>query len=350
MTKHKDSDNAPELMVRIAVDAMGGDHAPQEIVEGVIKAVQEDGVQILLVGREEIVLPILEKIAHKEKLAHKDSKVILIPASQVVEYDDNPAKTLRTKPDSSIAVGMKLLKKGEASAFISAGHSGAVVFTALMTLGRLPGVERPALSVLYPTARGTVLFLDVGANADCRPTFLVQFAHLGSRYIQKVKGVEQPRIGLLNMGEEEGKGNRLVRESYALLKKSGLNFIGNVEGKDISHGVADVIVTDGFTGNVVLKTSEGFGEALYQSFISALARRKRLKMVRNLVAPALKALAQKVDYREYGGAPLLGVRGNVFVAHGRSQAKAITSAIRFARIAVEKKVIEALEEGKDDQT
>lgn len=344
MTEKKGKDKVPETKIRIAVDAMGGDHAPQEIVDGAVKAVKEDGVEILLVGREDVVLPYLEKSAPK------DHRLVLIPASQVVQFNDNPAKALREKPDSSIAVGLRLLQEGKASAFISAGHSGAIVFSALLTLGRTPGVERPALGILYPSSKGTVLLLDVGANADCRPSFLVQFAHLGSTYMQTVKSIEQPRIGLLSIGEEEGKGNRLVRLSYPLLKKSGLNFIGNVEGKDIPRGVADVIVTDGFTGNVVLKASEGFGDSFYQSLYLALARKRRFRMVRNLLAPVLQALSKKIDYREYGGAPLLGVKGNVFIAHGRSQAQAITSAIRLARTSVEKKVIETMEGRKNDKT
>jgi glycerol-3-phosphate acyltransferase PlsX len=313
---------------------MGGDNAPRETVRGALEA-REEGVGVVLVGREADVSPHLP--ANLDGLS-------LVQASQVIDSHEPPVKAVRLKPHSSIRVGLGLVKSGEAQAFVSAGSTGAVVAGALLVLGRLPGLERPALGLPYATPSGPAILLDVGANADCRPLFLLQFGHLGARYMQRVWGIASPRIALLSSGEEEEKGNRLVRETYSLLKKSGLNFTGNLEGKDLLRGLAEVVVSDGFTGNVILKATEGFGEAIYDELRNALTRRVYLRPLALLLRPALKEVVRKMDYNEYGGAPLLGVQGNVFVAHGRSKALAIKNALLLAHRVVSQEVLETLTE------
>lgn len=299
----------------IAVDAMGGDYAPGDVVRGAVGAAR-DGVPVVLVGQAEAVRPLLHEM---------DCELPVVPASQVIDFHESPAQAVQEKPDSSIVVGVALVKQGKASAFVSAGHSGAVVAASLFILGRQEGIERPALGVLYPTPNGrSVLFLDVGATVDPRPQHLVQFAWLGSAYMEKTIGVSRPRIGLMSNGEEESKGSRLVKEAHQLLKEAGLNFVGNVEGGDILRDKADVIVTDGFTGNVVLKAGEGFGEVVIQQVGKALSKRRRFHA-------ALRLFYRAVDYSEFGGAPLLGVNGNIVVAHGRSHAPAIENAIKVAQ-------------------
>ncbi|MEK7848590.1 MAG: phosphate acyltransferase PlsX, partial [Chloroflexota bacterium] len=287
-------------MKPIALDAMGGDHAPQEIVLGAVAAARE-GRAVALVGRAEAVVP------HLKATGYRGDLISLIDAPEVGESHEPPLKAIRSKPQSSIAVGVGLVKDGAAAAFVSAGSTGAVVATALLLLGKMEGVDRPALGILYGTRNGTALLLDVGANADCRPEFLAQFAHLGNLYMERVLGRARPRIGLLNNGEEEGKGNQLTRNSYALLKESPLNFVGNVEAKDIFLGVADVVVTDGFTGNMVLKANEGFGENLFWHLSNTLQSGLHLRLLGLLLRPTLGTFKRKVDYSEYGGAPLLGV-------------------------------------------
>ncbi|HEX78002.1 MAG TPA: phosphate acyltransferase PlsX [Dehalococcoidia bacterium] len=304
----------------IAVDAMGGDYAPEEVVKGAVAAARE-GIPMVLVGQQAVLEPLLAELKGQLPVVH---------APQVIGFHEQPTQAVQAKPDSSIVVGISLLQQGKASAFVSAGHSGAVVAASLFILGREEDIERPALCVLYPTPQERpVLVLDVGATVDCRPSYLVQFAHMGSVYMEKVLGIARPRIGLLSTGEEEIKGNRLVREAHPLLKEAGLNFVGNVEAKDILRDKAEVIVTDGFTGNVVIKGAEGFAEVMVQQVSQALGKRKRFQS-------ALRLFRRAVDYSEFGGAPLLGVRGNVIVAHGRSQAPAIKSAIRLAYQAAER--------------
>ncbi|MFQ5825872.1 MAG: phosphate acyltransferase PlsX [Dehalococcoidia bacterium] len=323
--------------MRIALDAMGGDHAPQEVIKGALVAAQHPDVEIVLVGREPLIQSQLSGFRHR------NSSLSIVDAREVVDPHDSPLQAVRSKPDSSIAVGMDLVKGGEVSAFVSAGSTGAVAAAAYLSLGLMEGVERMALGLVYPGASGTTLLLDVGANADCRPNFLVQFAYMGSTYMERVWAIPRPRVALLSIGEEETKGNRLVQQTHRLLKASSLNFVGNVEGNDLSRGVADVIVTDGFTGNVVLKASEGFGEALAQAFARGLGSKPHLKIASFFLR---RALARRLDYSETGGALLLGVNGNVIVAHGRSQAKAIANAIRLARQMVEQGMPQSLMEAK----
>ena len=317
----------------IAVDASGGEHAPHEIVKGAIKAAQEYKVDIALVGKKKILHVLAGR--HLEKLG-----LTIIEASQVIQLHEQPIQAIRSKPKSSIVVGIDLIKAGTASAFVSAGNTGAVVCAALFNLGKIKGIERPALcSIIDVTLAAPSLLIDAGVNVDCRPSHLVQFAQLGASYTEHILGVDSPRVGLLSNGEEEGKGNRLTQESHQLLKKTNLNFIGNIEGQDIFKKMADVIVTDGFTGNIVLKTIEGMSD----NWLYSLSQAGQIfSKAYSLPARALHrdigmdSWAKKLDYREYGGACLLGVNGNVVVAHGRSQAKAIKNAIALAKRTVER--------------
>jgi glycerol-3-phosphate acyltransferase PlsX len=324
----------------IAVDAAGGDYAPHEIVKGAVKASQELGVEIALVGRRAI----LHVLAGQNL---KGSGISIIDASEVISFNEHPVKAIRTKPDSSIVVGTNLLKTGEAAAFVSAGNTGAVFLAALFNLGKVPGVERPAIgTVLDITPTTPVLLIDAGANVDCRPNHLVQFAQMGSLYLENVLGIKSPRIGLLSNGAEEEKGNRLVIETNRLLGQSGLNFVGNVEGYDIVKRSADVVVTDGFVGNIVLKTIEGMGEALRVGLGDVgdtlySTHNVRGKLLLNMVG--LHSWAAKLDYREYGGASLLGVQGNVVIAHGRSQARAVKNAIRLAKQSVDRGILQVMQ-------
>ncbi len=325
----------------IAVDASGGEHAPHEIVKGAIKASQEYEVDIALVGKKAILHVLTSRYLRKRGLT-------IIDASEVIEPHEPPMKAVRSKQDSSIVVGINLIKDGTASAFVSAGSTGAVFCAALLNLGKVKSVERPAIgSILDLTSSTPVLLIDAGANVDCRPSHLAQFAQLGTIYTKQVLGISSPRVGLLSNGEEETKGNRLILETHKLLKKTNLNFIGNVEGQDILKRTADVIVTDGFTGNIVLKTIEGLGDT-FQSRLGqvghAVSNAYHLpgRLLQNVVG--LDSWARRMDYREYGGACLLGVNGNVIITHGRSQAKAIKNAIGLAKQTAERGVLQTIKE------
>ena len=324
----------------IAVDASGGEYAPHEIVKGAIKAAQEYGINIALVGNKSVLHVLAGK--HLKKL-----NLTIVGASQTIGFHEHPMEAIRNKPRSSIVVGINLIKEDRASAFVSAGNTGAVLCAALLNLGRIDGVERPALASLVGLNRfSPAILLDAGANADCRPSHLLQFARLGSIYAQHILGIDLPRIGLLSNGEEETKGNRLTVESHQLLKNSGLNFIGNIEGNDIAKGTADVIVSDGFTGNIVIKTVEGLGDSFIKLRQSGDATdgRQRLRGRALLADVGLGCLVKGIDFREYGGACLLGVKGNVIVSHGRSQARAIKNAIGLAKRTAEKDVRHQIDE------
>ncbi len=328
--------------MKIAIDAAGGDYAPHEMVKGAIKAVQEFGVEVVMVGRQNV----LRKLAEKSPVK---TGITIIDATQVIDFDEHPMKALQDKPDSSIIVGIELLKSGDVQAFVSAGNTGAVVGAALLTLGKLKGVRRPAIGAfLDPLLSKPALLVDAGANADCRPEHLLEFARMGSIYSKNILGIESPRVGLLSNGAEEGKGNRLAQETYPLLKAArDLNFIGNIEGHDIVKKTADVIVTDGFTGNIVLKTIEGFEDNFLTSarqmgrVFSSASRLRGRELLRDI---GLTAWVKKMDYTEYGGACLLGVNGNVIIAHGRSQARAIKNAIGLAKETVERGIMEKFRE------
>ena len=325
----------------IAVDAAGGEHAPREVVEGAIKASQEYDIEIALVGNKPILHVLAGRYRNKARLS-------IIEAKQVIEPRESPMKAVKSKPDSSIVIGVNMVRDGKASAFVSAGNTGAVVVASLLSLGRIEGVERPALgSFLDITPTVPALLIDAGANADCRPSHLVQFAYLGSTYVKNLLNISSPGVRLLSTGEEETKGNRLIQESYSLLKQSRLNFLGSIEGQDISKETANVIVTDGFTGNIVLKTIEGlgdtFGELLRQAghiFSTAYHLQVRA-FLRDI---GLGSWVKRLDYKEYGGACLLGVNGNIIVAHGRSQAKAINNAIGLAKQTVERDICRIIKE------
>ncbi len=319
----------------IAIDAAGGEHAPREIVKGVVKAAQEYNVDIVLVGNKAILHVLAGRYLKKLNIS-------IIEAKEVIAPNEHPMKAVKSKPNSSIVVGTNLVRDGKASAFVSAGNTGAVVVASLLNLGKIKGIVRPALgSFLDITPASPTLLIDSGANANCRPSHLVQFAHLGSTYVKHLLNIDSPRVRLLSTGEEETKGNRLTQESYNLLKATKLNFVGNIEGQDIPKTTADVIVTDGFTGNIVLKTIEGVGDtflgvARQVGYVVATAYHLRV---------GLGSWAKKADYTEYGGACLLGVNGNIIVAHGRSQAKAIKNAIGLAKQTAERNISQIIKEG-----
>lgn len=318
--------------MRIAVDAMGGDYAPGEVVKGVQLAVAEYPVEIFLVGRSEVL---------EAEMDHQgQERITIVPASEVIHMDDQPALALRRKKDASIAVATSLLKSGTAMGLVSAGSTGAQMAAALLTLGRLPGIARPAIATFLPTAVGPRVLLDVGANVDCKPQHLLQFAGMGSVYAEKILGIPSPRVGLLNVGVEITKGNELTLATYPLLEKSGLNFTGNIEPRDIPLGKCDVIVCDGFVGNCILKFGEGLATATFSMLKEELGRHFWSRVGAAMLVPTLKALGTRFDYSEYGGAPLLGVSGVSIVCHGSSKAKAIKNAIRLAMQCVENRFVE----------
>jgi glycerol-3-phosphate acyltransferase PlsX len=323
-------------MLKIAVDAMGGDHAPATEVEGAVEAARALGVGVILVGRSEQINVELDK--YREKKGPHQGRILreiqieVVDAREVVTMDDPVATAVRRKRNSSIRVAAQLVRSGEAQALVSAGNTGAVMMTAKLVIGTLPEVDRPALAAVLPTltGRGTVI-LDVGANSDCKPAHLYSFAVMGSLYSSVIVGARNPRVGLLSIGEEEIKGNDLTKEAFKLLKKSHLNFIGNVEGRDMYTGEIDVVVCDGFTGNVALKVSEGVTETLLRLLKHELKASFQTKAGALLTRPAFQKFKQRVDYAEYGGAPLLGIKGITVICHGRSNAKAIRNAIGVAR-------------------
>ncbi len=327
--------------MKIIVDAMGGDHAPQVVVDGAVQAARELGMEIILVGQRPAVQ------AELEKYDTAGLSLTVHHASEVIEMHEHPATAVRAKKDSSMVVGMELLKRRDGAAFVTAGHSGGALAAALFRLGRIRGIKRPALSVVFPsqTPQGYCLLLDIGANADCKPEYLLQFAIMGTIYAERVLGVPNPRVAIVSNGEEEGKGNQLVQETVPLLKDSTLNFVGNAEGKDIVWGAADVIVTDGFTGNVVIKLAEGVSKFLLDVLKEEITSRSVSKVGGLLAKPAFDEVKRRLDYREYGGAPLLGVDGIVIVGHGRSDALAVKNAIRVAAQTVENGVLDAIKQG-----
>lgn len=331
--------------MRIVLDAMGSDHAPGVDVEGGVRAARRFGHDIILVGNEAQI---------RVELARHDTQGLPISvahAGQVIEMHEHPGQAVRSKPDSSMVVGMKLVSEHQADAFVSMGNSGGVLAAALASagrVGRIKGVLRPALSTVFPTLQGRALMLDIGANTDCKAEWLVQFAIMGSVYSRKVLGVERPRVALLANGEEETKGNAVVQEAHGLLRGLGINFVGNAEGKDIPSGMADVIVADGFVGNVAIKTAEGIA-AMLMSVLKSEIKARPAALVGGLLAKsAFKAVAKRLDYREYGGAPLLGVNGVVIIGHGRSDALAIENAVRVAVGAVEGNLVETIRHDIED--
>ena len=330
-----------QLVTPVALDAMGGDHAPREPVEAAVRAVRELNIPVALVGRQSEIDALIRA------LGGPFDRLSVIDAPEVVGMGDHAVAAVRRKPSNSISVAMEAVRDGTACAAVSAGHSGAVVAAALFTLGRLPHVERSAIGVVFPTfSGGRVLLIDAGAVVDARTSHLVQFATLATIYLRHVVGVEHPRVGLLSNGEEPGKGNSLVRDTFARLSVArDVNFIGNVEGNAIASGTADAVVCDGFTGNVVLKTAEGVVGLVQAGLRAELSARWYRKVLAAPIRGSLRRAARRLDYREYGGAPLLGVRGVVVIAHGRSDSTAIRNAIAGAYLAARSDLIGALGRG-----
>jgi glycerol-3-phosphate acyltransferase PlsX len=328
-------------MTRIVVDAMGSDDHPRPDVEGAVLAAREYGVDIILVGDESILKPTLASVKPG------DLSIRIVHAPEILTMEDKGMKLVlkarRPTSQNSMAVGIDLVKNGEADAFVTAGNTGAAMVTAYFRLGTIPGVDLPALAPVFPTATGTCIVLDVGANPDVKPENIVQFGIMGSIYAQKVRNVASPKVGLVSNGEEEGKGNHLVKEATPLLKDSDLNYYGNVEGKEVIGGVVDVAVTDGFVGNVMLKTAEAVAKLIMDKIKEAIKGGGPLAMLGGmLVRPALGGIRKLLDPAEHGAAPLLGVDGLVFIGHGRSDAVAIKNAIRVAKEAAEANMIESL--------
>ncbi len=324
--------------MKVAVDAMGGDFGPKVTVEGAVKASREYKIEALLVGAEELIKKEFDRLDHSE------AKVTIINASEAIGMGEG-LLSFRKKKKSSIRIGAELVKKGEAEAFVSTGNTAAVVYISKKILGALKGVEKPALSLLVPSLKGLTLLIDVGANVNCRPHHLNQFALMGNIFMESVLGLKNPRIGLMSVGEEKSKGNELTKEAFERLQASPLNFIGNVEGKDIYSGKADVIVSDGFTGNIALKVSEGVVETFFYMARTELMKNIFSKIGLFLMKRNLKKLYKKIDYSEYGGAQLLGINGVCIIGHGRSNSNAVKNAVGLAKDFVVNKVQEKIQNG-----
>ena len=335
-------------MIKIAVDAMGGDNAPSEIVKGAVEAVSErPDITVCLTGQEDIIKKELEKYTYKKE------QIEIVPASEVIETGEPPVNAIRKKKDSSIVVGMNLVKRGEADGFVSAGSSGAILVGGQVIVGRIKGVERPPLAPLIPTEKGFSLLIDCGANVDARPSHLVQFAQMGSIYMEHVMGVKRPRVAIVNIGAEEEKGNALVKETFPLLKECpGINFIGSIEAREIPHGGADVIVCEAFVGNVILKLYEGVGATMISMIKKGMMSSLRSKIGALLIKPALKSTLKSFDASQYGGAPLLGLKGLVVKTHGSSKANEVKNSmiqcIAFKEQAISEKIGQCLSPREED--
>ena len=327
-------------ITNIALDAMGGDNAPVEIVKGAIDAIQkEPDMKVFLVGKQDIVEEELNKYQYNK------AQIEVVHASEVIETAEAPVNAIRKKKDSSIVVGMKLVKEGKADAFVSAGSSGAILVGGQVIVGRIKGVERPPLAPLIPTEKGVSLLIDCGANVDARPSHLVQFAKMGSIYMEHVLGIKNPRVGIVNIGAEEEKGNALVKETFPLLKEQeDINFIGSVEAREIPHGQADVVVCEAFAGNIILKLYEGVGAVLISKVKEGLLTSLRSKIGALLIKPALKSTLKQFDASEYGGAPLLGLKGLVVKTHGSSKAKEVSNTLAQCVIFKKQKINEKIQE------
>jgi glycerol-3-phosphate acyltransferase PlsX len=323
----------------IILDAMGSDKYPEPEILAAIDAAKELNQEIILVGDSEKYKTKLYELGG-DKLP-----ITLIDAPEVVEMWDKPVESARAKPNNSMAVGINLIKEGKGQAFVTAGNTGGAMFNALRTLGRIKGVQRPALPAIFPTKTGRCIVLDIGANVDCRPEFLVQFAILGSIYAETVLKISKPRIGLLSNGEEPGKGNQLVKDTFPLLEKCGMNFIGNVEPKELFGGEADVVITDGFVGNILVKGSEAVAKLITDVLRQELMESFPTKIGALLAKPAFNKIRKLVDPSEVGAAPLLGINGLVFIGHGRSDAHALVSAIKLAQESIKMNLMDALNKG-----
>ena len=328
--------------MKIIVDAMGGDYAPDTIIEGAIAAVKECKIEVILVGDEPRIRAILNKRRYDA------DNISVYPAQEVIEMSESAAISVRRKRNSSIVVGLNLIKEGKGEAFFSAGNTGAVVCAATLSLGLLPGIERAGIAIIAPSLKGISLIIDVGANIDPKPIQLLQYGIMADAYLRYILGNPNPKVGLLNIGEEQSKGTEFLKEAYELLERSSLNFIGNIEGKDIFHGKSDIVICDGFVGNIALKVSESLAEAM-QEFLKRHLRSNLLGILGMvLLRTSFLGFKRQMDYSEYGGAPLLGINGVVIIGHGRSNANAIKNAIRVAKEEVERKfnekILEAIRE------
>lgn len=324
--------------MKIAVDAMGGDYAPAVVIQGVAQAIKNYNLDILLVGDSNQIEREISKIKNFPK-----GRIKIIHTDEVIDMDDSPAASVRKKKNSSISLGINLIKSNEADAFVSAGNTGAVVCAATLSLGLLSGIERPGIAILFPTLKGISLVTDVGANIDPKPVHLLQYATMAEAYYRYVLDFKaKPTVGLLNVGEEATKGTDFIKETHRLLSESSLNFVGNVEGKEIFSGNCNIIVCDGYVGNVALKVTESVAEMLKEFLRRAILKGFLGKLGTLLLIRNLKRFKSQLDYSEYGGAPLLGVNGVVIIAHGRSSSKAIMNAIRVAKVEVEHKVNEKI--------
>jgi glycerol-3-phosphate acyltransferase PlsX len=325
--------------MRIALDAMGGDHAPATTVEGAIEAIKKiRNISVILVGDR------AELVKELKKKEYPAARINIKHASQVVGMDESPISAFRKKKESSIRVAFELVKSGDADAVVSAGNSGVVMATALYVLGRIPGVDRPAIATVMPTLKGRFVLIDAGANVDCKPNHMVQFAIMGEAYAKHVFNIKDPKIGLLGIGEEDVKGNELTRVVFKYLKALHKNFVGNVEGKDIFLGDVDVVVCDGFVGNIALKISEGLAEAVTKMLKMEIKKRTSGKLGYLFLKNAFRSFKKKTDYSEYGGAPLLGVTKPCIIGHGRSTARAIKNAIKVAVELHHKRMVEVISE------
>ncbi|HDZ27935.1 hypothetical protein LCGC14_0975010 [marine sediment metagenome] len=324
--------------MKVAVDAMGGDFGPRVTVEGALQASREYKIETLLVGFEDLIKK------EYERLDHSKAKVTIINATEAIGMGEGLV-SFRRKKRSSIRIGAELVKKGEAEAFVSTGNTGAVVYLSKKILGALTGVEKPALSLLVPNLKGLTLLIDVGANVNCRPHHLEQFGVMGHVFMESVLGLKNPKVALMSIGEEDSKGNELTKEAFAKLQASSLNFIGNIEGKDMYSGKADVIVSDGFTGNVALKVSEGAIETFFYMARTELMKNVFSKIGLFLMKRHLKKIFKKIDYSEYGGAQLLGINGVCIIGHGRSSPNAVKNAVGLAKDFVQNKVQEKIQNG-----
>jgi glycerol-3-phosphate acyltransferase PlsX len=311
--------------MKIAVDAMGGDSAPEVVVEGAVAAAREFGLHQVLVGSREAVQPILDRLGSWPR-----DLIELKHCTEVAGMAEAPVEVLRRKKDSSIRVAFDLVKAGQADAVVSAGNSGATLAVGTVVLGRLDGIERPGIAGIFPSRKGRTVVMDIGANVDCKPSFLYQFGFMASAYAREVLDVERPRVGLLSIGEEDSKGNELVKRAHELLKQSPLNFVGNVEGRDVFNGTVDVVVCDGFVGNVMLKMAEGMAEAIGAMLKDELGAGMMSRFGALLAMGGFRRFKKRVDYAEFGGAPLLGINGVGIISHGGSTPKAIKNAVRTA--------------------
>lgn len=325
--------------IAIAVDVMGGDHGPSEVIKGCIQAAQENRrADIILLGPEEVIQSELEEQGRPENIQ-------IEPAEQVIEMGEEPAWAVRHKSKSTIVIGNRMVKEGRAEAFVTAGNTGAVMAAALLIMGRIKGISRPAIAARFPLRKGDIYLLDGGANAECKPENLLEFAIMGNSYLSSVMKIDNPSIGLLSIGEEKSKGNDLTKDAYPLLEKSGLNFYGNVEGRDIAKGTTNVVICDGYTGNIVLKLSEGLVAELLAELKTVINSSFLGKIGGFFLKPGLMKMKKRLNYEEYGGALLLGVNGVCVICHGSSPAKAIKNAILLAANAVEGGVVSKI---KDD--